>query len=475
MYISQAKLIQQGNLAQIHQTSFINLYPFVISLFQYFFGDYELSGRIVAVIFGSLSVVLFYSLARLLVDEITAFTAAVFFCVTPSVVEYSSDVLREPMLWFFLFSSLYFAVKGFPNRDWQAVILSSTCAAFALLTRAEGLVAVLLVLSWAIYKQMKEKNPTKYLGHVGLYMFSLISILLLCIYPVKLATGSWDFGHLHLRLEDLLFHGKTQSPTEKIISVITLKEGFENFAETANLYKYLSLSFEPLFKTAKALGLIMVAFFVGGIYLHRLDSRLGEGKIFFTMWLIISLFLCYVHVMDRHYFSTRHGLIIGVAAYVWVAKGFYELCGVTSEFLKKKRLVNFYLDSDKLARTVLIIIVIILIALSLIPYRTEKVDMKVAGSLLKQRGFAGIKIATFPAYSRVLFYAEAVPVMIDEKSDIFEIKNRMRDRNVQYLLIDTRKDLITSHRYFDEFFLKVEIEEFKSLKRYAFQLYRLID
>jgi len=55
LYVKIAKDISAGTLRNIDQYGFFNLYSFIIALFQKIFQDWEFSGKMASVLFGSLS------------------------------------------------------------------------------------------------------------------------------------------------------------------------------------------------------------------------------------------------------------------------------------------------------------------------------------------------------------------------------------------------------------------------------------
>ena len=93
----------------------------------------------VSVVFGSLTIIPLFFLTRGLFNQNVAIVSALFYAVHPRFVEYSSDVLREPVFWFFSIAALWLAWEGISRKKYFPFVLSSLSTGFAMFTRLKAL------------------------------------------------------------------------------------------------------------------------------------------------------------------------------------------------------------------------------------------------------------------------------------------------------------------------------------------------
>ena len=160
-YIENARLIASGNFSKISESSFFNLFPFIIVLFQKVFHDWETAGRLVSVVFGSIAIIPFFLLIRLLIDSRIAAIASLFYIISPRLVEYSTDVLREPVFWCFSISSLYFAWRGIAQKRLLSLMLAAMFVVLASFTRLDGAALILVILLWMVWHYFDGKIQLK--------------------------------------------------------------------------------------------------------------------------------------------------------------------------------------------------------------------------------------------------------------------------------------------------------------------------
>ena len=118
LYIEVAKDVLAGNFQRISGYGFLNLYSFLIALFQMIFHDWEFSGKMVSVVFGSLTIIPLFLLIRGLFNEKVAIVSTLFYIVHPRFVEYSSDVSGNQHIWFFSVFAIWLAWEGISRKKY---------------------------------------------------------------------------------------------------------------------------------------------------------------------------------------------------------------------------------------------------------------------------------------------------------------------------------------------------------------------
>ncbi len=465
LYIEQAK----SNFGK--EATYFHLYPLIIRLFYLLIDDWELAARVVSVFFGTISILLFYLLIRLLLNPRLALCSSLFFGICPHVVEYSSDVLREPLFWSFFLSSLFFALLGFKRKKWYLFLISALFSLLSTLTRVEGIESALLVLLWGIYSAKEnERERKELLFYSFLYLSFLVLFSLQGLIILKHLTGEIDSIQLILRLKSLTLEASPISILNEIEKMEILHPTLGRFFEIAYRFRYVSVFLEIAFKYLKLIGPVFLVFLAFGVGSRRFD--LGTSKYFLLMWVILSLLFSYIHTLQTYYFSARHGLNIAIPTFVWMAKGLEEMAYLLMERLK--RTPFFSQPNFNFRHFLIILLILVVLPFAIKPYRLEKLELKKAGFYLRQNGFSGKRIATFPKYSRVLFYAEASPLLLKGK-DGPSIREEMRKTGVEYILLDShiRKAIFPQTDSLSFGFSPVRIPEFGSLKRYSLELYRL--
>ncbi len=128
------------------------LFPFITSIFYYFFGEQHWLGKLVSLMFSVLAWFFFYKLAVQVLDETRKALWALFFLVfSPLYLRYSVAFMPEATVMFFYIAALYFFVSWLKSSSRRYLILAALSTALALLVKPTsihiGLLFALLALS----------------------------------------------------------------------------------------------------------------------------------------------------------------------------------------------------------------------------------------------------------------------------------------------------------------------------------------
>lgn len=481
LYIETAKKIASGDFKKIKEVSFFNLYPVVIVGFQKIFNDWELSGRMVSVIFGALGVIpLFFLITRLISHDI-ALVTTFFYVINHHIVEYSSDVLREPLFFFLFLFALWTGVEGIvSNRKstYFFLFLSGVFTGLSMSVRIEGVISIFIIFIWGAWlcKTGNLKGKTLFLRLFS-FIFFLIVIFLPPLYFIKERLGWWEFGLLGDKIFYLLmnFH--------KIdIETLIKNDGYflnkapiqiKGFIDISLRQRYVAYACEVIYKLIKPLNIVFFFLAIFGI-LKRKSFPFFKGEVFFFIWFLFAFASCFIYVAKIQYLGTRHGLLMAIPVLLWSAIGFFEFVDKTKRLLERIKTFSFFLKFFYLF--VLFFIIAFNSYFILTSYRNDKIELKKAGIYLKQMGFKGKNIATIPQLSRIVFYAEATPVLIRADMPAEALKSFFNETKVEYIIID--------RNLFENFFpegnlvlalpnlKKVDVPAFNVFEKYFLEVYK---
>ena len=474
LYVKIAKDISTGHFTNVDQYGFFNLYSFLIALFQKVFQDWEFSGKMVSILFGSLSIFPLFFLAKAFFNVRVAFFSALVYALHPRFVEISSDVLREPTCWFFAVTALWLAWEGLAGKRYPLFAVSAFSAGLAMVTRLEGAVVFAVIVLWISLALIDgRENRKRLLICFCVFVFSLPVLMSPFVLVLKGKLNRWELGHPVEKMSGLIV---ADDETERTGSDILkdMPAGYGGFMEIAERHRYTLFGAEVIYKFFKALNIVLVIFLLYGVWRRRfIDYTRKDFMI--VLWLAAAFFGLYVYVMKIQYLSSRHALFMVLPTLIWVGAGFVEI----HERLKKRyENVKFYRQYSRYDTIFLIFLAaVLLIPQTALSYRHDKTELKKAGIELKRTYLSAKYIIAQPSLNRVAFYAgmEAIqlPREVDEKKLMFFFQEHRNG----ILLIDERtidryapmvKKIIT-----DKKFEKLPLPAVNRYEKYTFSLYRI--
>lgn len=138
--------------AKVRSSAWPPLYPALIQAFNLLFRDLELSGKLISIIAGAMTVLPIFYLGRKIYDEQTGLYAALLFSVTPVALRWNIRVMTDSMFVFLFLLSLWYLLEFYSNYDRNKLILSTFISGLAIATKYQGLVLLpLLVVAFLIY------------------------------------------------------------------------------------------------------------------------------------------------------------------------------------------------------------------------------------------------------------------------------------------------------------------------------------
>lgn len=471
LYIKIARLIGAGNWKAVYEDGFYSTYPFIILLFQKVFHDWETAGRMASAVLGSLALLPFYFLLRRIFDLKIAVVASVFFILSPRLVQYSSDVLREPLFWCCSLASLWAAWKGIEERKWIFIVLASLFVGVASFTRTEGLALIPIIILWIAWAFLYRER--KVVWCLGLSMLLLVSLPVIFIGPLhvlKSKTGYWELGQIETKIPDLLKKKHTANPG---IGGKDSPEEKSLFARIAN-NRYISSLWETSYKYFRSFHVVLIVLLFFGMVRRKIIPY-SEKEMLFLIWFLVYLLLTLSYAFKVSYVSTRHGLLMGIPSLLWVSIGFWELAS-RLEGLAAKRHWN-----AKIARHTAVWF-LVLVCLSIIPKTLQsadrgKMELKTAGIYLKRAGYSEETFVVEPRINRVAFYKGGDFINIPPGIDHSALGPFLKASGARFLVVDERSidewvKGFTSHTV-DLGLERVDLPEFRDYKEYSFAVYRI--
>jgi 4-amino-4-deoxy-L-arabinose transferase-like glycosyltransferase len=193
-YMQNAKYIVSGDFLSALRHDYHPLYSLIMAELYNVIPNMELSGTIISVLFGTLTVVVFYQIGKSVFDQKVSFVSSVILAFHPYAVRFSADIISDSTYFFLFISALGLGYFAITNRKLHLFVLTGICSAFAYLTRPEGVGILIIVAFWCVLKDFAKIKV--------LWKVKLVSILILVvsflafsmpyIVFIKQDTGSWS-------------------------------------------------------------------------------------------------------------------------------------------------------------------------------------------------------------------------------------------------------------------------------------------
>jgi 4-amino-4-deoxy-L-arabinose transferase-like glycosyltransferase len=474
LYIKIAKGIGSGNLQNVTDYGFFNLYSFLIVLFQTVFHNWELSGKMVSVVFGSLTIIPCFFLTRELFNQNVATVSALFYVIHPRFVEYSSDVLREPVFWFFSITALWLAWEGISRKKYFPFILSSLATGFAMFTRLEGALVFLIVILWILWFFLSDKkNRKKGVLCACIFLFSLPVLASPGLILMKNKLNRWEVGLSINKIPQLII-GNNQSLDLEPTLLGQTSGRYQAFFDLSTKHRYTTFLIEILYKFFKSFNAVLFLLFICGIYKRRFIPY-SQKDIMVLIWFSVAFIGSYLYLTKTYYLGTRHGLLMAFPALAWAGAGFFEIRERIKKWFGGMELYQKYARFDVLFLIVLMLAV--LVPQTILSYRYDKVELKKAGIVLKNMGFSNTTFIVQPTLNRVAFYADAESVPLPDKIDDNALKEIATKHHAKLLIIDERTidEYVPGIRKIIEqpMFEKLTTSEMDLYSNYSFSIYKI--
>ena len=193
-FIQNAKYFADGDFLNGLKHDFHPLYSFLMAVLYKAIPDMELSGTIVSISFGTLTVIVFYLIGKSVFGRKVSFVSSVVLALHPYAVRFSVDIISESTYFFFFISALGLGFFAIVKRKYYLFVLAGICTALAYLARPEGIGIIIIVAGWCILKDLtkfkivwKEKLVSILILATSFLVFSMPYLVY-----IQKETGHWS-------------------------------------------------------------------------------------------------------------------------------------------------------------------------------------------------------------------------------------------------------------------------------------------
>lgn len=162
------------------------LYPFLIWATHGLLGGYENAGRALSVVFGALTVIPVFLLARRLAGREVGLVAALLLAIHPDCCRLGSEVMSESTYFLFAFWGLWLGYVAVGQGRWWAALLAGLAAGGAYLTREEGGLVAAIAGAWILAAAGRAR-----IGRGALLTLGFVALALPYVIGIHAETGRW--------------------------------------------------------------------------------------------------------------------------------------------------------------------------------------------------------------------------------------------------------------------------------------------
>ena len=409
LYVKMAKLFSEGEYGGI-PGSYFSLYPFMIFLLQKFIGDWELSGQLISIALGTLTVIPIFLLGRSLYHERIGWLAAIFYVTLPNLLRFDTQVIRDPTLWFLILFTIWLVWEG--NKENQPVLyaLASVSAGLGALTRVEGFIIWGILSLYLAFRKVTVISTRRKL--LNLLFFILVFPLLLSIILFSLKKNSTDmaFGEMtSFSFKFIAVHTQTILKPQDPIDAMgektfdSLPGISQGSLELASRHRIILAISEVIYKFIKSANLLIILILLG-FWKRRKQGLISSD--WYAIYIFMVLFIMSVfYARQLYYFSTRHGLTLVLPCLFFAGHGLETTAVMLSRGMERLG------SGGVLLRRYLLVVLTFLLILVFLSQGMggrgkEKTTIKEAGLWLKNNGYQGSVVMGPKKFLRLAFYAD---------------------------------------------------------------------
>lgn len=421
-----AKEIARGNFYEAFSPTLPPLFPVFTAGASYIFRDFELSGRMVSCLFGSLTVFPLFFLVKNIFDRKIALMTVLFFIVHPYLSQASGEVLTEALYFFLITSIASLSWIAIQKRRGTLFLVVGLLLSLAFLTRFEGFTLIFLVLGWMwLINLPKIRTGIRWKFISSFFcLITFIAVSLPYLFFVHQETGRWQICPHQEKYVDTFFKptGDNQTPLQKAGSVLKRKIS----AKVPQIPFFLAKAYHPVF---------LLLLFFGVIRRKRFKGfEIGEAYILSFILLRIAVLVVSAGINERYLYA------FVPMALCWAGTGFWEIDYRLQEKFKDKSLSVGRGRVSSFSIIILVVVMAICLPRGLRPIRGHRAIQREVGHWLKEN--AGQKefivVASSPQES---FHAGAKWYELKGKT-YAEVINNAREKGADFIIIDKDIDKI---------------------------------
>lgn len=293
------------------------LYFFLLHFWIKLFGDFEISMRILSLIFGIATVPMVYIVSKKITTPIVSKFATVLAAISPILVLFSVEVRMYPMVIFLVLVSLNYLIDFEQKNDKESLIKLIIADVLIPYTLVGGLLYNLSVyICYSIYLFKNKKDQfLSYIKSVGIELVLLIPYFYLITYYAKMRSvfviaheGELQFFHIVDVIRNYfgtILVNNVYWPSEQPYAITVL---FTIFVIVPCVYFVMGLikSFKVEDKFVKTLSTIFVTSFVFSVIFSLFKVNIFTSR--YILYLLPPLFILSVIGMFK-WLSRKHCII----------------------------------------------------------------------------------------------------------------------------------------------------------------------
>ncbi|MEE9315562.1 MAG: glycosyltransferase family 39 protein [bacterium] len=448
---------------QYHNITHPPLFHLFVASFSLVTGEYVIAGKTVALLFGVFAIFPLYFFTRSLFGHNAGIIAALLLAVNPTHVRLSGDIMRDTTHVFFFITSIYLTWLAVERRTWYYYALLGFSVSLDLLSRAEGGMLLLCIITpWLLFTN-GEALKKRFLEKVFFLSIFLAPFLIFAsIYLLTPLDNHYISSHIY-RLRDI---AREQSHPEMQVPTVASKE---RTPDSFKIYtwgeekKYHIIFLYILNELAKAiflpyLPLFLIGFFRFSVpdskrespssfarrilsFLSILRLRLAAVEIrkeYFILSLAASyLILMFCSSLAFYVASGRYLLALVVLSLIWAGKG----GEIVAEKLAKKmpRMAKTAMDPSLALLLLMAVIVLVSLPKDLKVKRRHEISQKLAGYWIKDH---------FPKRAKIMgrVWEEGHKVALYAQGDFMNLNLKWRYSTLRSHARKNKPDFLVFYR-----------------------------
>jgi len=437
-YVKMAKLFSEGKYAGT-PGGYFNLYPLMIFVVQKFIGDWELSGELISITLGTLTVIPVFLLGRSLYNEKIGWLAAIFYTTLPNLLKFETQVIRDPTLWFFILFTVWLVWEG--NKQNRPVLfaLASISAGLGALTRVEGFILWAVLSLYIAFRWGGETTVKRKTLNLSLFILIFPVLLSLALFSLKRDSSGMAFGEMtSFSLKFITAHTRTVLKPQDPIDAMGEKTYFslpmisQNSLELASRHRVTLAVSEVTYKFIKSANLLIILI-VLGIWKRKKEGFALSDK--YLLYIFAAIFVMSIfYARQLYYFSTRHGLTLVLPCLFFAGHGVDAAVGILSRGMERLG-SRWALIQRYLPHIITFFLILIFLSQALGGKGKEKTTIKEAGFWLKEKGYQESVIMGPKQLLRLAFYADGKFVEMPNSWE--KAMESIRKNGVRIVIVDS--------------------------------------
>lgn len=446
-FVKNSQLYYDGQFLEGLREAHHPLYPMLIALFNTAVGDFETAGKLVSLVFGTLTIIPLYFLTRSIFSHRAAIFAAFFIALNVAHVRHSADIMTESTYTFFFVTGVWLSWEMLRSTSTILPVLAAIPAVLAYYTRPEGLGICLVVIPWAFILGFWEKKDLRPIYNA--FMFTLVTAILVMPYVlfVHKETGIWHITKKGSAREIVGYEVAKKPSERESIDVKHERGDAERLYDWKEKGNYPMIGLYIVGQFIKVCYYPFVPFLLLGFFTIRQDSGGSQSILKYILnlrialssshpageFFVISIFFLYFTVLfmlalSSYYVSGRYLLPLVALSAMWIGTGLER----TAQYLNKVNLRSFNMNPDRAAVVLLLVLAALTLPKATKVKRQNEVMQKEAGHWLKHQNDK--KSPVIMGLQKVAFYADCSYVPLPD-GDYDALSKVARENEVDYLFV----------------------------------------